>query len=533
MKPFLTISTNVLLAALAISFTSVSVQAQGEAFCFGDGGDQAGCTDCPCGNNATPGLEVGCLNSAGRGAELAASGRANVNNDTLRFEMEGGLPNTFGLLVSGDDRLPNNPANSCFGMDSGTQAAAFDGLRCIGGNFRRHGTRATDTTGDIGLTNAGWGDPDAPTGGLSTQGSFAAGQTRQFQIIYRDDEMAGCGTGLNTTNGVSVTFVDLDISDVYFDDFEGGLGGWFADNGLWQVGVPTSGPPSGAYSGVNVAATLLGGNYPDGQDSRLISPLIQLPTVTAGQELRLNYRHWFSYGAADSMIVQVSDGSIGSWTTIACASSAVGSSAVWAQHSADLTDRAGQTIRLAFFTQTHNNNGGSADPGAGSFIDDVHIVRGTPISQAPETFTNGLGDWWRVSNGLWEVGIPTNPGCLSGEAVGTVIDGNYPDGQDSRLISPPIIVPSLGFPLLRFEHWFSFGAADSGVVQVSTDNGCTWASVGTGFVGSSAICTSTVIDMSPFAGQTVLIGFYCSTHNNNGGSADPGRGWYLDNIRLE
>ena len=44
-------------------------------------------------------------------------------------------------------------------------------------------------------------------------------------------------------------------------NFEFGIGDWSADNGLWEVGIPTVGPDSNAHSGQNCVGTLLGGNY--------------------------------------------------------------------------------------------------------------------------------------------------------------------------------------------------------------------------------------------------------------------------------
>ena len=171
-------------------------------YCFGDGGDQMGCTNCPCGNNAAPGTEGGCLNSASRSAELVGSGNPEVGGDTLRFEVLGAASSTFGVLVSADNQLPNMGACP---VGSGLQA--FDGLRCVGGGLLRHGTRATDANGDIGATNNAWGPPNGPAGGLIANGGFMTGQTRHFQCFYREDVTLGCLTGQNTTNAVSVTFL--------------------------------------------------------------------------------------------------------------------------------------------------------------------------------------------------------------------------------------------------------------------------------------------------------------------------------------
>ena len=183
-------------------------------FCFGDGGVDIDmdlspdCTPCPCGNDAAL-TTGGCLNSNGGSAVLYATGvpSATPGSDTLRFEMLDASPSTFGVLTSGDNQLPANAVNPCFGLGSGVLAIQLDGLRCVGANVIRHGTRPTDASGDVGLTTNGWGPPSGPPGGLVAQGGFVCGQTRHFQVIYRDFDTMVCLTGQNTSNGVSVTIV--------------------------------------------------------------------------------------------------------------------------------------------------------------------------------------------------------------------------------------------------------------------------------------------------------------------------------------
>lgn len=178
-----------------------------ESFCEGDGGDGAGCSDCPCMNNQVSGSSGGCLNGVGTGATLTASGTPSISGDTLRIELTSGNPLTFGVLASGDNRLPANPESPCFYLDSGVFATTLDGLRCVGGSFQRHGARPTDAGGDIGVTTNGWGPPDGPPGGLTAQGGFVGGQTRHFQVFYREDDTLACNTGQNTTQGITTTFV--------------------------------------------------------------------------------------------------------------------------------------------------------------------------------------------------------------------------------------------------------------------------------------------------------------------------------------
>ncbi len=173
--------------------------------CSGNGGNQTGCTDCPCLNNAVAGATGGCLNSLGQAARLVGSGTASVAADTLRFTMTGGTALSFTVLTSGDNVAPTNAATPCFGLDSGIQAMTLDGLRCAVGNVQRHGTRPTDANGDVGVMTNGWGPPSGPTGGLLAQAGFAAGQTRHFQVVYRENPMLGCLRGQNSTQAVSVT----------------------------------------------------------------------------------------------------------------------------------------------------------------------------------------------------------------------------------------------------------------------------------------------------------------------------------------
>lgn len=63
--------------------------------------------------------------------------------------------------------------------------------------------RVSSASGDIGLTNNGWDT----NGTLFNAQSSLAGDTRHFQVFYRDLETGPCARLQNTTNAVSVTFV--------------------------------------------------------------------------------------------------------------------------------------------------------------------------------------------------------------------------------------------------------------------------------------------------------------------------------------
>ena len=182
------------------------------SFCSGDGGNQLGCTGCPCGNNTLVGTVGGCINSAGTSSRLEASGDASVSlppmsTGDLRFGLSGAPANVFCILNSGDGLAPGNPANSCFGLGTGLLSASYDGLRCAVMNTRRHGGRPANASGEVGVTTNSWGGEAGPQAGLAVAGSgFVVGQTRYFQVIYRENPLAVCGRGLNTSQAVEVVF---------------------------------------------------------------------------------------------------------------------------------------------------------------------------------------------------------------------------------------------------------------------------------------------------------------------------------------
>ena len=100
------------------------------------------------------------------------------------------------------------------------------------------------------------------------------------------------------------SFMATDGSILFWEGFECAHPDWTIDNGIWEVGSPTSGPGQG-YQSAQCAATVLSGNYPYGPNSRLVSPQIQLEEASAGQEIVLRFQEYFTYSADDGAYVQV------------------------------------------------------------------------------------------------------------------------------------------------------------------------------------------------------------------------------------
>jgi len=155
------------------------------------------------------------------------------------------------------------------------------------------------------------------------------------------------------------------------------LQGWSADNGVWQVGVPTGGPAA-PYPGDSMdtqsACTGLAGGYPTYQDSRFISPPVTLPSVTTGQSLMLGFWQWFQFAGGDFFgdpgsygFVEVavwSDNAWGPWNQVS-RNIGSGSSNGWSYSSIDLSAYANQRIRVSF------HHSGGVNSAAGWFLDEL------------------------------------------------------------------------------------------------------------------------------------------------------------------
>ena len=151
-----------------------------------------------------------------------------------------------------------------------------------------------------------------------------------------------------------------------------------------------------------------------------------------------------------------------------------------------------------------------------------------------EDFESGWGSWW-ADNGVWDVGAPTFGSVVphAGQTcVGTVLNDNYPNYADTRLVSPEINLPNItgdGKIQLKFWHWFDIeNENDQGVVQISVNSG-NWQTISNPeFDGMSMVWTQYIADFSAFAGASVKIAFYFTSDYYWNYA-----GWYIDDILIE
>ena len=316
------------------------------------------------------------------------------------------------------------------------------------------------------------------------------------------------------------------ITIIFEEDFESGWDGWGADSGVWQVGTPTAGPES-CRGGSQCAGTNLTGNYPSDTDSRLISPSVMLPAVSGDEEIHLRFWHWFSYSDDEGHVqVSVYNGSDwGEWEPVGIPIQY--SSEYWSLADRDITQYAGEKIRIAFYHTVDWSY-----ESTGWYIDNVEIIKSIP------TFTGDFEsgwDGWGADSGVWQVGTPTAgpESCRGGsQCAGTNLTGNYPSDTDSRLISPSVMLPAVSGDEeihLRFWHWFSY-SDDEGHVQVSVYNGSDWGEwepVGIPIQYSSEYWSLADRDITQYAGEKIRIAFYHTVDWSYEST-----GWYIDNVEI-
>jgi len=152
---------------------------------------------------------------------------------------------------------------------------------------------------------------------------------------------------------------------VYCYDFESGWDDWWTDAGIWEVGHPDTCPDT-VYSGNNCAGTILNG-LPPYQNSRLISPPVDLPSAGPDEILLLEFWHWFDLSGAYGMVqISVFDGTWQSWETLESFYGSTGG--YWLGPQIDITSYGGSRVRVGFYYDA------TTSPGCGWYVDDICVI---------------------------------------------------------------------------------------------------------------------------------------------------------------
>lgn len=173
---------------------------------------------------------------------------------------------------------------------------------------------------------------------------------------------------------VTITFFDtLNIGidgQIFRTDFESGDGGFTEFQGTaWEYGTPTSGPGA-AFSGANLWATNLSGNYPVNETAILQSPSITFPASSAN--VRLRFAHSYDFGSGASGAIDILPFGSPQFVT-----SFSGTSNGFKRENINLFSQSGRTFPIRFrFTSSS-----TATPKPGWYVDDVELtLQGTSLA---------------------------------------------------------------------------------------------------------------------------------------------------------
>ena len=103
----------------------------------------------------------------------------------------------------------------------------------------------------------------------------------------------------------------------FFDDFEASNVWYKPDvNSNWQYGTPAAGVINSAYSGSKVWATNLTGDYSNGANDYLFTPVFDFSGLGATDTVTLSFRHWLDMASGDFGHVQYTvDGGV-NWSNL-------------------------------------------------------------------------------------------------------------------------------------------------------------------------------------------------------------------------
>lgn len=333
--------------------------------------------------------------------------------------------------------------------------------------------------------------------------SAYAGQSVQFAFRFY-----GAGSGNNL--GWYIDDVEVVTSDdsptLNFPEsfeFDPKTSDWSVENGTWEIGKPTSGPMA-AHTGTNCAATVLGGNYANYVDSRLISPPFTLPNNSA----ILQFWHWYNFGNNGLGFLEINNG---------------------------------------FTTTTTVTNTTIATNGSGMLDTNVYqLSNAANTNYAPPFYWNpAIGGWTNINKKVLGNVFDFSSGFYHFEGGTAPLSTIGPGNQDYRgaILPVPQSVTATNFSVWQGMTWNSavngndnpvgyFGTNFTTIYTTNTTittSETSWNQVSATFQFGSTLgkWIQESIDLSAYAGQTVQLAFRFGSGGNT-----PTAGWYVDDISL-
>ncbi|WP_176371460.1 S8 family serine peptidase [Litchfieldia alkalitelluris] len=204
--------------------------------------------------------------------------------------------------------------------------------------------------------------------GETTNTSFADNTTEAGEVYYYVVTAFDYSNNESEfSNEASATPPQVEV--LFHTDFNEDDGGFTTDgtNNSWEWGTPTSGPGE-AFTGDNLWATNLDGDYNNNEDSWIVSPEIDLSPELSTAEL--NFTYWQNIeNNWDFGYVEVTTDGGDTWDTLETYTNVF---EYWETDEISLNEYIGETIQFRFALDTD----GSVTR-TGWYIDDVYVLGST------------------------------------------------------------------------------------------------------------------------------------------------------------
>jgi len=334
------------------------------------------------------------------------------------------------------------------------------------------------------------------------------GQTYYYRIFVEDIH----GLVSSGSNEVSATTLEADTGTYpYSDDMESG--------DRWSNSLPWQLTDEDAHSGSYCFTDSPDGNYANNIDRSMVKE------IDLGSALRPVLSFWDKYSLEsyhDFGWVEVSNDGGVHWQRRFFVTGT--SSGQWLKEEIDLSEYAGQVIRVRF-RLTSDDNGVTND---GWYIDDVEITENTATTPFPfvEDFEQGARANWLLSN--WR-DVSSSSAHDSSYAVTDSPKGVLGNAVYAGMtLRGTIDLIDVASPKLSFWYKFDASSEDYLCVYVSTDGGRDWIRLWQfGRYSDQNNWTRVELDLSPYRSSRVAIRFQVEDRNYGNGD-----GAWIDDVSI-
>ncbi len=235
--------------------------------------------------------------------------------------------NAVGTSYGPDSTFTTNSAATVANVLRIAASNVMDTFATVGGNITSNGGSAVLASGIVYSTTpnpalAGVGVVDSTTNPLVGSGTYSftlAGLTHSTKYYYR----AYATNAVGTAYSVEDSFTTAPVVSVlpYSQNFDatGVATGWngvsTGGNNPWVLGTPAKTQILAAYSGTKAWVTAATGAYPDGANAAVVSPRLDLSSVTVDPVIRFR-NNFNSESGWDGGILEISTNGGTTWTKL-------------------------------------------------------------------------------------------------------------------------------------------------------------------------------------------------------------------------